>query len=166
MLRKKRTSSALTGGDIRVLTTADYRSTLELIRELYEFESPPALCRHATRQLARLIPSEVASFNAIDLSELTVAATDVPEGTCSEQMRAILATHLQGHPLIATLMQLREPTALRLSDVISQNRFADTRRVRLLPADRVSARAVARRQGRVRSRIGGHGVLRPARPRF
>jgi hypothetical protein len=85
-----------------VLTTADYRSTLELIRELYECESPPALCRHATRQFARLIPCEVASFNAIDLNELTVAATDVPEGTCTEQLRAILATHLQGHPLIGS----------------------------------------------------------------
>jgi DNA-binding CsgD family transcriptional regulator len=109
-----------------VLTTADYQSTLELVRELYECESPPALCRHATQQVARLIPCEVASFNAIDLNEFSVAATDVPEGTCTEQMRAILATHLQGHPLIVTLMQLREPTALRLSDVISQNRFAQT----------------------------------------
>jgi DNA-binding CsgD family transcriptional regulator len=126
MLRKKQrraSSPGVTFGCSRLQTTGRF---LELIRELYECESPPALCRQATQQLARLIPCEVASFNAIDLSQLTVAATDVPEGTCTEQMRAILATHLQGHPLIATLMQLREPTALRLSDVISQNRFAQT----------------------------------------
>lgn len=115
-----------TGGDIWVLTTVDYQSILELIRELYECESPLTLSRHATQQLARLIPCEVASFNAIDPNELTVVATDVPEGTCTEQMRAILATHLHGHPLIAALMQLREPTALRLSDVMSQYRFAQT----------------------------------------
>jgi len=109
-----------------MLTTADYESILELIRELYECESPLALCRHATQRLARLIPCEVASFNAIDPNERAVVATDVPEGTCTEQMRAILAQHLDGHPLVATLMQLREPTALRLSDVVSQNRFAQT----------------------------------------
>jgi len=41
-----------TGGDIRVLTTADDQSILELIRELYECESPLALCRHAKQRLA------------------------------------------------------------------------------------------------------------------
>ena len=116
----------MTGGDNRVLTAADYQSTLELIRDLYECESPRALSRHATQQIARLIPCEVTSFNAIDLNELTVVATDKPEGTCTDQMRAILATHLHGHPLIATLLQLHEPTVLRLSDVISQFRFAQT----------------------------------------
>lgn len=109
-----------------MLTTGDYQSILELIRELYECESPLALCRHATQQLARRIPCEVASFNAIDPNERAVIATDVPEGTCTEPMRAILAQHLDGHPLIATLMQLRGPTALRLSDVVSQQRFAQT----------------------------------------
>jgi hypothetical protein len=109
-----------------VLTTADYQSILELIRELYECESPSALSRHAAQQLARLIPCEVASFNAFDPKELTVVGADEPEGTCTEQMRAILGRHLRGHPLIATLMRFREPAALRLSDVICQHRFAQT----------------------------------------
>jgi len=109
-----------------VLTTRDYQSILEHVQELYAYESPAALSRHATRRLARLIPCEVVSFNAIDPSEPSVEATDEPDGTCTEQMRAILAQHLDGHPLIATLLQAHEPAVLRLSDVISLQRFAQT----------------------------------------
>ena len=106
------------------LTARDYRNGWQLVCEMAEAASDAvAFARQGTRQLPRLVASELSTLSVCDLAGNRRRVVGDPEGAISAADRAAFDRHFEKHPLVRYHADTPGAGTHRISDSMSVAQF-------------------------------------------
>lgn len=107
------------------LRTSDLAAALDFVREAGDAEDSHAFHRHVLRELPRLVPSTMISYNDISPEGDPLLLLDPPDEWTEQRERDFL--RLAGeHPLIAHYARTGETRPMKISDVMGLREFKRT----------------------------------------
>ena len=105
------------------LGPSDYEAVLEFVRRLYAVGRAEGFARQAIVGLARLIDSDVLTYNEVDPIEHRATMVEEPAGAIPLAFVATLGRLAHEHPLITHYALTHESQPLRISDFLSLTQF-------------------------------------------
>jgi DNA-binding CsgD family transcriptional regulator len=109
-----------------ILTNDDYTSILEVLATLRAPQSREELARQAIPQLAKLLASDITSYNEVNPIAREVTGFIEPDEFDLTALAATLERFMHDHPVILHHQMTGDGEALRISDFISQRELHDT----------------------------------------
>jgi DNA-binding CsgD family transcriptional regulator len=110
-------------GPLERLRPSDYEAVLDFTRRLYAIGRVDGFAQQAITGLARLIPSDIITYNEVDPKARRATALEEPAGAIPAASVATLGRLAHEHPLITHYAQTRESQPLRISDFLSLTQF-------------------------------------------
>jgi DNA-binding CsgD family transcriptional regulator len=105
------------------LGPGDYEAVLSFLRELYAVARLEAFPRRAMAGLARLIESDVLTYNEIYPRRLRADFLDEPAGIIEQRQRATFERYAHQHPLISHYARTRKRRPRKISDFLTLTQF-------------------------------------------
>ena len=105
------------------LTNKDLLALLEFIRESYSICDLDTFAQRVISKLSRIVPSEIISYNEVNLRRRRVACLAHPQDAYGPAENKIFEQHVDEHPLIMHQRKRRDNRALKISDFLSQRQF-------------------------------------------
>lgn len=98
----------------------DLESTLSYVRELYALDDPVSFKRHVLDTISDLVPSELTTYNELDLrtSENIWEWEPVPPDFAG--LTEAFAVHMEDNPCIAYFRRTGDGRATKISDFLTQ----------------------------------------------
>lgn len=109
-----------------MLESGDYSSILDILAALREPRSREDLARIVIPQLAKLLGSDITSYNEVNPAAREVTGFIEPDEFDIASLSATLERFMHDHPVIMHNHRTGGPEALRISDFISQRELHDT----------------------------------------
>ena len=95
---------------------------IEFLRQTAALCMPEVFASHTLAALARLIPSDLISYNAVDQRRRVIAAqVDRPAGFPG--MEAAFERYIHEHPLLAHYLRTADGHAVSISDVLTRRQY-------------------------------------------
>jgi DNA-binding CsgD family transcriptional regulator len=110
-------------GPLERLRPSDYEAVLDFIHTLYAIGRDEGFAQRAITGLARLIPSDIITYNEIDPKARRATALQEPAGAIPASFVDVLGRLAHEHPLITHYAQTRESQPLRISDFLTLAQF-------------------------------------------
>jgi DNA-binding CsgD family transcriptional regulator len=105
------------------LSHRDLDTLLAIVEEIYRKRNISAFRRDVLLILPSLIPSEITSFNEVDVKAGHNEGLIEPQGVLSQRHWQTFNTYINQHPLISHYSKTHDTSALRISDLLSTRRF-------------------------------------------
>jgi DNA-binding CsgD family transcriptional regulator len=105
------------------LGPSDYEAVLAFLRQLYAIRRAETFPRHAMTGLARLIPSDILTYNEIDTRQRRATAVVEPAGSIPAWGVATLGRLTHQHPLVTHYARTRDRQPRKISDFLSLSQF-------------------------------------------
>jgi DNA-binding CsgD family transcriptional regulator len=110
-------------GVLERLGPSDYEAVLRFVRRLYASDRGEGFAQQAITGLARLIESDILTYNEVDPQGRQATMIEEPVGAIPVALVATLGRLAHQHPLITHYAQTRESQPLKLSDFLSLSQF-------------------------------------------
>jgi hypothetical protein len=102
------------------LVQRDLESSLTYVRELYAQEDPEGFKRHVLNTISDLVPSELTTYNELDLRTSENVWKWEPVPSDFSELTKVFAVHMEDNPCIAYFRRTGDGRATKISDFLTQ----------------------------------------------
>ena len=101
----------------------DLEVSLAYLRELYAQRDPERLKRHVLTTIGRVVPSELVTYNELDVLTVTIRQEAEPAFSNPAELAEALNRYMIENPLFNHYRQTRDGRAVKISDFLTQSEF-------------------------------------------
>ena len=107
--------------------SSDVRRVARAAAELAEISDPDAFLQQCLEHLCALLDGDVAALNVLDPSSARAQVTNWPDRSLFRDVPEALSRVLPEHPVVQHFLRTRDPTPVRIGDVMPLREFRNTR---------------------------------------
>ena len=101
----------------------DLEVSLSYLRELYAQRDPERLKRHVLATIGSVVPSEIVTYNELDVLAVTNRMQAEPAFSNPAELAEAFDRHINENPLFNHYRQTRDGRAVKISDFLTQSEF-------------------------------------------
>jgi DNA-binding CsgD family transcriptional regulator len=105
------------------LTQASSRAVLDFLREIYASTDLDQFAHQVASQIAKLIPSDIASYNEYEIDAARMRYVAAPAEVDLPGLSEAFERHMAEHPFVSHYARTGSERALKLSDFLTRPQF-------------------------------------------
>jgi DNA-binding CsgD family transcriptional regulator len=110
-------------GDVKRLGQRDLEGSLAYLRELYAQRDPERLKRHVLATIGSVVPSEIVTYNELDVAAVTNRQVAEPAFSEPTELAEALNRYMIENPIFNHYRRTRDGRAVKISDFLTQSEF-------------------------------------------
>ena len=108
---------------MRGLASQDLRLLLDCVDDLYAARGLDTFPDHVISRLPAVVPSEITSFNEVNLPQRRCVGVSNPPGVRTRERTEILERHIAEHPVVAHYVRTGDGRVRRISDFLTMRQL-------------------------------------------